>query len=68
MCTGLSGRKTEAVFQWKRALSFGPEEDEDADRIRRKLDVGLDVVLADETGIEKPSHSIQLTRHRARFA
>ena len=44
------GRKTEAVFQWKRALSFGPEEDE-ADRIRRKLDVGLDVVLADEGAI-----------------
>ena len=41
------GRKTEAVFQWKRALSFEPEEDE-AERIRRKLDVGLDVVLEEE--------------------
>jgi len=41
------GRQTEAVFQWKRALSFEPE-DEDAMRIRKKLDVGLDAVLADE--------------------
>lgn len=41
------GRKNEAVFQWKRALSFEPEEDE-AERIRRKLDVGLDVVLEEE--------------------
>ncbi|NVO21853.1 tetratricopeptide repeat protein [Donghicola sp. C2-DW-16] len=41
------GRKTEARFQWHRALSFGPEE-EDATRIRRKLEVGLDQVLADE--------------------
>jgi len=41
------GRYTEARFQWTRALSFGPEE-KDADRIRRKLDVGLDVVLQDE--------------------
>ena len=42
------GRQTEAVFQWKRALSFEPEE-EDAERIRRKLDVGLDVVLDEES-------------------
>ncbi|MEO0829691.1 MAG: tetratricopeptide repeat protein, partial [Pseudomonadota bacterium] len=41
------GRKIEAEFQWKRALSFDPEEDE-ADRIRRKLEVGLDRVLEDE--------------------
>lgn len=41
------GRRTEAVFQWKRALSFDPLE-KDAERIRRKLEVGLDVVLADE--------------------
>ena len=45
------GRKTEAAFQWRRALSFGPEDDE-AERIRRKLDVGLDVVLADEKSAE----------------
>lgn len=44
------GRKIEAEFQWRRALSFDPEEDE-ADRIRRKLEVGLDVVL-DEEGAE----------------
>ena len=41
------GRKIEARFQWKRALSFEPE-DKDADRIRRKLDIGLDKVLAEE--------------------
>ncbi|AML51223.1 tetratricopeptide repeat protein [Falsihalocynthiibacter arcticus] len=40
-------RKIEADFQWRRALSFEPEE-KDADRIRRKLEVGLDEVLADE--------------------
>ena len=41
------GRKLEARFQWRRALSFAPEE-KDATRIRRKLDVGLDVVLSEE--------------------
>ena len=41
------GRTREAQFQWTRALSFDPEE-KDAVRIRRKLEVGLDVVLAEE--------------------
>ncbi|MCF6444363.1 tetratricopeptide repeat protein [Nereida sp. MMG025] len=41
------GRQTEARFQWSRALSFDPEED-DAERIRRKLEVGLDIVLEEE--------------------
>ena len=41
------GRKREAHFQWRRALSFEPEEAE-ADRIRRKLEVGLDQVLQEE--------------------
>ncbi len=41
------GREIEAAFQWQRALSFGPEPEE-ADRIRRKLAVGLDAVLAEE--------------------
>lgn len=41
------GRKTEARFQWRRALSFDPEPQE-AERIRRKLDLGLDAVLAEE--------------------
>ena len=41
------GRKLEAQFQWRRALSFEPEE-KDAIRIRRKLEVGLDAVLAEE--------------------
>ncbi|WP_224825141.1 tetratricopeptide repeat protein [Cognatishimia sp. MH4019] len=46
------GRETEAQFQWKRALSFIDPEDTDGeadpDRIRRKLEVGLDVVLDEE--------------------
>ena len=46
------GRKLEAEFQWKRALSFVDPEDADSeadpDRIRRKLEVGLDAVLAEE--------------------
>lgn len=42
------GREYEARFQWQRALSFGPVPEE-AERIRRKLEVGLDVVLEEET-------------------
>ncbi|MDZ4093601.1 MAG: tetratricopeptide repeat protein [Paracoccaceae bacterium] len=41
------GRRLEAQFQWRRALSFKPEQKE-AVRIRRKLEVGLDDVLAAE--------------------
>ncbi|MGV6850355.1 MAG: tetratricopeptide repeat protein [Marinibacterium sp.] len=45
-------RKREAEFQWKRALSFIDPNDSmpeaDADRIRRKLEIGLDAVLAEE--------------------
>lgn len=41
------GRKMEARFQWRRALSFEPEE-KDAVRIRRKLEIGLDAVLTEE--------------------
>ena len=44
------GRQREARFQWERALSFEPE-DAEADRIRRKLDIGLDRVLAEEGGV-----------------
>ncbi len=46
------GRKREAEFQWARALSFVDEEDPlseaKPDRIRRKLEVGLDRVLQEE--------------------
>lgn len=45
------GRKREARFQWSRALSFyvpGETTDADPDRIRRKLEVGLDAVLEEE--------------------
>lgn len=41
------GRKREAQFQWRRALSFNPEP-KDAARIQLKLDKGLDQVLQDE--------------------
>ena len=46
------GRKREAEFQWRRALSFlehgDAAEEVDADRVRRKIEVGLDAVLAEE--------------------
>jgi len=50
------GRYREAEFQWSRALSFidknhsepGTDTEADPDRIRRKLEVGLDVVLQEE--------------------
>lgn len=45
------GRQAEAEFQWKRALSFiepGESHDIDPERVRRKLEVGLDAVLAEE--------------------
>jgi tetratricopeptide (TPR) repeat protein len=42
------GRKTEAKFQWRRALSFDPEADE-IERIKKKLKVGLTQVLIEET-------------------
>ena len=46
------GRTTEARFQWRRALSLidmdNPSQDVEPDRIRRKLEVGLDVVLEEE--------------------
>ena len=41
------GRQREAQFQWRRAMSFDPEE-KDLERIRRKLEVGLDKVLEEE--------------------
>lgn len=46
------GRHREAEFQWSRALSFIDDEDDqseaDPERIRRKLEVGLDKVLEEE--------------------
>lgn len=44
------GREREAEFQWHRALSLDPAE-EDADRIRLKLDIGLEAVLDQEGGV-----------------
>lgn len=48
------GRHREAHFQWRRALSFAPAEDLDEERLRRKIEVGLDAVRA-EAG-EPPLH------------
>ncbi|MCW1949877.1 MAG: tetratricopeptide repeat protein [Octadecabacter sp.] len=48
------GRDVEAHFQWRRALSFEPEEAE-AERIRRKLQVGLDAVYAEEGASPAPA-------------
>ncbi|MBL4806665.1 MAG: tetratricopeptide repeat protein [Rhodobacteraceae bacterium] len=45
------GRKREARFQWRRALSFDPDEI-DLERIRDKLANGLDAVLEAETGAQ----------------
>jgi hypothetical protein len=46
------GRTTEARFQWRRALSLidteNPSPDVDADRIRQKLELGLEKVLESE--------------------
>lgn len=46
------GRELEAQFQWKRALSFvdhgDASQEADPERIRRKLEVGLDQVLEEE--------------------
>jgi hypothetical protein len=44
-------RKLEARFQWRRALSFEPTE-KDAARIHRKLEIGLDEVMAEEAKAE----------------
>ncbi len=45
------GRYREAEFQWHRALSFDPDDEVEAERIRRKLEVGLEVVLEEEGGV-----------------
>ena len=44
------GRKREARFQWRRALSFDPKE-EDETRIKLKLQIGLDEVLIQEGSV-----------------
>ena len=49
----MNDRKLEARFQWRRALSFEPTEKDQA-RIQRKLDVGLDAVMAEEGTAKTP--------------
>ncbi|MFC2969010.1 tetratricopeptide repeat protein [Acidimangrovimonas pyrenivorans] len=50
------GRKLEARFQWRRALSYGPEP-KDAERIKRKLAEGLDAVRKQEGATALPAAS-----------
>lgn len=57
-----AGRQMEARFQWRRALSFSPEEKE-AVRIRHKLEKGLDAVLADEGA--KPLQAVKAVQSGA---
>lgn len=49
----MNDRKLEARFQWRRALSFEPTEKDKA-RILRKLEVGLDAVMAEEGSAPVP--------------
>jgi tetratricopeptide (TPR) repeat protein len=49
----MNDRKLEARFQWRRALSFEPVEKDQA-RILRKLEVGLDAVMAEEAAGSTP--------------
>lgn len=49
----MNDRKLEARFQWRRALSFEPTETDKA-RILRKLEVGLDTVMAEEGTAPSP--------------
>ena len=57
------GRHREAEIQWQRALSLDPTDtdDVDPDRIRAKLDRGLDAVLAEEAAgpVETPAPAPQ---------
>ena len=49
------GRKNEAHFQWRRALSFINEDsppEADPERVRMKLDLGLDAVLESEAAMD----------------
>lgn len=54
----MAGRKLEAQFQWRRALSFDPTE-KDAARISRKLELGLDAVMAEEGAASAPIEAVE---------
>ncbi|MEO0342862.1 MAG: tetratricopeptide repeat protein [Pseudomonadota bacterium] len=45
------GRQREARFQWRRALSFEPEEQE-VPKIKRKLEIGLNAFLDEQSSQE----------------
>jgi tetratricopeptide (TPR) repeat protein len=50
----MNGRQREAGYQWRRALSYGPEE-KDVARIKAKIDQGLDAVMnAEISAAPKP--------------
>jgi len=42
------GREREARFQWRRAISFAPHPDLNLERVRQKIELGLDAVLEAE--------------------
>lgn len=50
----MAGRQREAEFQWRRALSFDPDE-KLAERIRAKLERGLEAVMAEEAAAPAPA-------------
>lgn len=54
------GRQREAEVQWHRALSLKPDQSDDVspDRIRAKLDRGLDAVLAEEAAAESSDAAV----------
>lgn len=54
----MAGRKLEAQFQWRRALSFEPTE-KDAARISRKLELGLEAVMAEEGDASAPIEAVE---------
>ncbi len=56
------GRRLEARFQWKRAQSFKPEEEDLQERIKAKLEKGLDKVLEEEeAALPKESEGVAET-------
>jgi tetratricopeptide (TPR) repeat protein len=58
------GREREARFQWSQALSLNPEP-EDVDKIKTKLDRGLDTKAQANAGKTRQVQSIDTSRRRS---
>ena len=56
------GRETEARFQWEQALTLKPEP-EDADKIKRKIEKGLEIAPVGR-GVEKAKQVVRDTTKR----